>query len=591
MQFRNVLILLLISAFFSAGAQDLKGIQSRIQTIDSLLVYNKFLEAEKLSDSLFLILEKADNFEISLKVRLQKAIALQGGNQHQKSLSILLDVFSQSEKKNFFALNCESAIYISLIHEINTDYEHAYEYIHLAELLCKSHEINELYSTILVRMASLHRILARKKTQDQEQIRSLEKLGFKASEDSTLNFAKRAIPYAIKYGRYKDEADSYFLIGTILHRQNKDEEAIGYFLKQIPVYKRIQDYEGLFFTYINVSDQSYDLNQLDISLAYTDTALVYYDYVTAPEKYFIYESRAFLFKELNQLDSAYANLEKAISELVRLQDNESNAEIRKLEEEFQNDKHQETIRNQRLQLILVLTLLVVILIATIIYIRKNRLINGQNKIISRQLSELKKTVEQKEILLSELQHRVKNNLQYVISLLEIQKESVGYSSMEDLIRNNQNRIHSIALLHKKLNVDESVDDVELKRYVTELSELVLESYQQTDKHIDLSITCEVATLPLTKAMPVGLIIVELLSNSMKHAFRNKKEGNIEITISYDHENGLNKLRYQDNGKGFDFENVKTKGLGVEITKGLIDQLDAEIETSTTHGFDLTITFK
>ncbi|WP_304234475.1 sensor histidine kinase [Jiulongibacter sediminis] len=325
-------------------------------------------------------------------------------------------------------------------------------------------------------------------------------------------------------------------------------------------------------------------------MAYTDTALVYYDYVTAPEKYFIYESRAFFFKELNQLDSAYANLEKAIRELVRLQDNESNAEIRKLEEEFQNDKHQETIRNQRLQLILVLTLLVVILIATILFIRKNRLINGQNKIISLQLIELKKTVEQKEILLSELQHRVKNNLQYVISLLEIQKESVGYSSMEDLIRNNQNRIHSIALLHKKLNVDESVDDVELKRYVTDLSELVLESYQQTDKQIDLSITCEVATLPLTKAMPVGLIIVELLSNSMKHAFRNKKEGNIEITISYDHENGLNKLRYQDNGKGFDFENVTTKGLGVEITKGLIDQLDAEIETSTTHGFDLTITF-
>ncbi|WP_304234477.1 hypothetical protein [Jiulongibacter sediminis] len=166
MQFRNVLILLLISASFSAGAQDLKGIQSRIQTIDSLLVYNKFLEAEKLSDSLFILLEKADNSEISLKVRLQKAIALQGGNQHQKSLSILLDVFSQSEKHNFFALNCESAIYISLIHEINADYEHAYEYIHKAELLCKSHEINELYSTILVRMASLHRILARNKTQD-----------------------------------------------------------------------------------------------------------------------------------------------------------------------------------------------------------------------------------------------------------------------------------------------------------------------------------------------------------------------------------------------------------------------------------------
>jgi two-component sensor histidine kinase len=91
-------------------------------------------------------------------------------------------------------------------------------------------------------------------------------------------------------------------------------------------------------------------------------------------------------------------------------------------------------------------------------------------------------MDQKQMLLSELQHRVKNNLQYVISILEIQKESASHSNIDDLIRSNQNRIHSIALLHKKLNVSESVNEVDLKRYITDLSELVKNSYDIKEKY-------------------------------------------------------------------------------------------------------------
>ena len=148
----------------------------------------------------------------------------------------------------------------------------------------------------------------------------------------------------------------------------------------------------------------------------------------------------------------------------------------------------------------------------------NAILLDKNREINLQKDKIEKTVEQKQILLSELQHRVKNNLQYVISILEIQKESVSYSNIEDLIRNNQNRIHSIALLHKKLNVDESVNDVDLKRYANELAQLVKDSFENQSKNVSLYITCEVESLIISKAMPIGLIIVELVSNSMKHAF-------------------------------------------------------------------------
>ncbi|KAB7730351.1 hypothetical protein F5984_14435 [Rudanella paleaurantiibacter] len=220
----------------------------------------------------------------------------------------------------------------------------------------------------------------------------------------------------------------------------------------------------------------------------------------------------------------------------------------------------------------------------------NAVLLAKNREISRQKDEIAKTAEQKQILLSELQHRVKNNLQYVISLLEIQKESVSFSTIDDLIRNNQNRIHSIALLHKKLNVDEGVKDVDLKRYVTELAELVKDSYDTRETHVSLFTTCEIDTLSIAKALPLGLIIVELISNSMKHAFANQPDGLINIEIKQQKNTKTNYLGYIDNGTGFDFNQLQTKGLGIEIIKGLIDQLNGRVETRSTKGFELKLYF-
>ncbi|HAK79496.1 MAG TPA: hypothetical protein DCM71_21955 [Runella sp.] len=236
-------------------------------------------------------------------------------------------------------------------------------------------------------------------------------------------------------------------------------------------------------------------------------------------------------------------------------------------------------------------------VLTLILIRNNRqkqksnaILKDKNQKISLQKDEIEKTMEQKQVLLSELQHRVKNNLQYVISILEIQKESASHSNIDDLIRSNQNRIHSIALLHKKLNVSESVNDVDLKRYVTDLSELVKDSYDIKGKNVGLFVTCDIEILSITKALPLGLIIVELVSNSMKHAFKNQPNGIINIEIAQDKNSKKNCLHYIDNGVGFDFKNVQTKGLGVEITKGLIDQLNGTVEAQLKKGFELKMYF-
>lgn len=236
-------------------------------------------------------------------------------------------------------------------------------------------------------------------------------------------------------------------------------------------------------------------------------------------------------------------------------------------------------------------------ILLLILIRNNRqkqkgvaILEEKNREIGLQKDEIEKAIEQKQILLSELQHRVKNNLQYVISILEIQKESVNHSTIEELIKSNQNRIHSIALLHKKLNLNDSVQDVDLKRYIFDLAELVKSSYDTQFKQVTMFIRCDIEILSITKALPLGLIIVELISNSMKHAFSNQKNGIINLEIIQNSQSKNNCLHYIDNGEGFDFKNIKTKGLGIEIMKGLIEQLNGEYQTRFKTGFELKIYF-
>ena len=256
--------------------------------------------------------------------------------------------------------------------------------------------------------------------------------------------------------------------------------------------------------------------------------------------------------------------------------------------QYENEKKEAVIKSKNQQMFFISSLLAVIAMTTLLIIRKNREISRKNKIINKQLAELSKTLEQKQMLLSELQHRVKNNLQHVISILEIQKESVDFNNIDELIRGNQNRIRSMALLHKKLDTAESVNEVDLKRYVTELSELVKESYDSHKKKISIDIQCDTETISIEKALPLGLIIVELVSNSMKHAFKNRSIGIINIEITKDQYS--NKLYYADNGTGFDFNSTSEKGLGQEIIKGLIDQLDGTTETNSNNGFELKIYF-
>lgn len=369
---------------------------------------------------------------------------------------------------------------------------------------------------------------------------------------------------------YIREYAEYLLGLAKTHIYLKQLHKAGQCLKRLNYKKKIDTKEPMFLFGVPYQDINYWLNYYEVRHKY-HYALK--DYKMA----YHYADSLYLIKY--KIDSLFNGLK------VKIVQNHIEAEKKK----YQNDKKEATIKSKNKQMFLIGILLGIIAFGSILLYRKNRQINKQNKTINRQVIDLTKTLEQRQVLLSELQHRVKNNLQHVISILEIQKESVNFNNIDEFIRGNQNRIHSMAFLHKKLNHTENASVVELKKYVSELSELVKVSYDSNQKKVQLNVICEIELLSIEKALPVGLIITELLSNSMKHAFKNKKTGVINIQINK--EENMSKLFYSDNGIGFDFHKPSEKGLGQEIIKGLIDQLDGNVATNQNNGFELMIYFK
>lgn len=584
------LFFLLISGHF-AMAQDF-ALNKELKEIDSLVEYNQLDKAEKKAVDLYQLLNKKYRgkkyAELRAKARLQQGIISDNQFNHNKALSLLLEGLDIAEKNKLYWIACRANIRIAFNYEKANNYDLAYQYLNAASVLCKEHELNDLYSAIFIRYALLHRF-AVEGTINADQLQGSLK-DFKGSLDSAVYYTEKAIQYARKYNNEYDLNEAYVTMGILYmkNRKNRVAEATGYYLKTIPYWQKTTHYDYVAVININIANNYLDEGDAEKALRYNDSAYVYYNKMSVYYQYAVPQQRSKIFAALGKMDSAYHYLQVAYNDESEKNDLHEITVTRQLEEQYQNKKKEATIKSKNQQMLFIISLLGVIAFGSVMLYRKNREINRQNKTIKKTVTDLSKTLEQKQVLLSELQHRVKNNLQHVISILEIQKESVDFNNIDELLRSNQNRIHSMALLHKKLNVADNVNEVDLKRYITELAELVKESYDNHKKKINLNIKCDVESISIEKALPLGLIITELVSNSMKHAFKKRNIGIINIEIT---KNGtLNKLYYADNGDGFDFNKTSEKGLGQEIVKGLIDQLDGTTEADNKNGFELIIYF-
>lgn len=203
---------------------------------------------------------------------------------------------------------------------------------------------------------------------------------------------------------------------------------------------------------------------------------------------------------------------------------------------------------------------------------------------------LRMSLKEKEVLLKEIHHRVKNNMQIISSLISLQSD---YANNEDTIKmfdDSKNRIRSMALIHEKLYQSDDLSLIDFSDYIESLASKLLEFYGLKARLIALNVKADDITLSIDSAIPCGLIINELISNSIKHAFTEEKEGKISIEMHEVDDNYV--LTVEDNGQGFpeDVDFRKTDSLGLQIVQTLTLQLGGEIELENNGGAKFTIIF-
>ncbi len=215
------------------------------------------------------------------------------------------------------------------------------------------------------------------------------------------------------------------------------------------------------------------------------------------------------------------------------------------------------------------------------------IISNSEKSRSKELIEKKN--KENELLLKELHHRVKNNLQIIYSLINLQKRRIDSPALHQSLSMVQNRIKTMSLVHQNLHENENFKEVNLEAYIKTIADYLKLLYLNEDKEITIQFTVESSIqIIMDRAITIGLLINEIVSNSMKYAFKGRAEGLITIDVQKLH-NGY-QMSISDNGIGFSNELAHSKSLGLYLIENLVKQLQGRYDLESHHGTTYIIYF-
>ena len=303
-----------------------------------------------------------------------------------------------------------------------------------------------------------------------------------------------------------------------------------------------------------------------------------------------YKQAYFHFKSFHALQDTLFNQQKdeTINDLLAKYDSDKkDADIILLNAENEL-KNLQIAQSNTTKWALIFGLSLVTLLAFLAWRLKN--IKAKNNIeLTSKNQQISKALEEKNILLREIHHRVKNNLQVISSLLKLQSQYIEDEGAIKAIAEGRNRVHSMALLHQNLYKEDNLTGVNMKEYFTNMIEGLFDAYKITD--IKLVTEIEDLTLDIDTVIPLGLIANELISNSLKHAFENIENGVLTVKLMEKDEHLI--FNVKDNGTGYD-ENLVAEGkksFGQKLIKSLSDKLEADVQVTTTTGTDVTLSIK
>jgi two-component sensor histidine kinase len=323
--------------------------------------------------------------------------------------------------------------------------------------------------------------------------------------------------------------------------------------------------------------------------------------ITREMKYSFREMEANLY--FHNIQKQFGNYEAALDSYARyshLRDSlrvlENVRQVGELQVRYEAEKKDKQIsalgkKNMELsrQTALVWSALTIFVLLLAVMIYQLNLISRKNDSLAERNAMIHAQAEKMQILMNELHHRVKNNLQIVSNLLSLQASRVSDEDSRNVIRAGQQRIEAMSLIHRSLYNYEEVNRVNMKEYLSELIDSIMQSFGMGQDKIRLSIVCDIPELDIDVAMPLGLIINEWVTNAFKHAFVDQESPALSLMLNM--EDDL-RVEIRDNGRGMDMKMwERPKGsFGVKLVKVLVRQLNGTCRVYSENGtiFELTV---
>ena len=367
----------------------------------------------------------------------------------------------------------------------------------------------------------------------------------------------KALEIYARYGITKNDniPYAYGILGDISYNQEKYEDAIRYYKKSYQNYEILQSKRA--FNMLGFVADAYEKKG---------------DY-----------KNALLY--LKKYDIESVKFEKEINDRS-LRENELETQTLNQEKKLSQKQQQQTI----FTIILIIVILLLIALYRIYSIKQknNKKLAFLNDDLEtkNQLLDIKNA--ENELLLREIHHRVKNNLEVVSSLLALQSAQISDPNTKDAMAESQNRVNSIGIVHQKLYQGTNLGAVEMKDYFLNLSESILDSFG-AEQRIDLKLAMENLDLDIDTAVPLGLIVNELLTNTIKYAFPKGEKGTITIKL-HKQDNNILRLEVADNGVGKSGITQGT-GFGGQLVSLLTQQLNGTMTEENQNGTTLIFDFK
>jgi two-component sensor histidine kinase/tetratricopeptide (TPR) repeat protein len=367
-----------------------------------------------------------------------------------------------------------------------------------------------------------------------------------------MNMFQESMRLAIENKNSKEIQSNIYCMGMLYEQQKKWDNAAKYYLLSIDMADSLKLHkekmiacDRLAFVYESKKD-------------YPHALLYYKQYKTISDTIFSEKKR----KNMDELQLKYET-EKKNNEINRLRLEEISQEAR--------------MKNQRIfNYSLIIGMILVFLIVIVLWYS-----NNQKKKANREI----------ETLLKEIHHRVRNNLQTISSLLSLQSSHITDNKIRDAVKEGQNRVKSMALIHQMLYQQEKLSRINFREYIKQLTEAISQSFMTIPEKVEYQVHCEPVELDVDTAIPLGLIVNELLVNAHKYAFNENDKGVITISLGQTEKDKYT-LKIKDNGKGLP-GNIKieeTNTLGLKLVSLLVRQIRGEIKYQVNKGTEFTIEF-